>query len=521
MKFEPTTRFKLSYIRSVRPLPALTELRILRRFITTMANSKPSPRILNRAFDRAVSPVYLVSIDFEITYANPACGQWCETDLEQILGEKCVFSSQASGGPENKINGLCPPPSHFEPNTPLSAPSRVFTPSAIDENNQTTWKFASTFPLKNADKKLLGLLVICAPHTFNSPPDPQPESSNFLPETLHTQLAAIRARSEHTHSLESMVGSSSFSKQCLKRVTAAIQCDADLLITGPPGSGKEHIARVIHTARNPNRHIDLLPIHCAIADQKLIQQRIKEITSELPNSGKLSNSQTWLLLLDVDRLEQTAQSELLGFLQLPDFPLRTIGTSSLSQMELTTSTQFSSELANQLGVMVINMNPLSERVEDIPLLSQALLERNNNNRKNQLTGFSDETLQLLLEFNWPKNIDQLNRTIQLAALNADSTLIHPRDLPDEFTQSLKAMRIGRSKETKIDLDAFLRDVEEELITRAMRESKGNKAKAASLLGISRPKLLRRLQNFDTPPKPVDHYPGSTDEIDSSAFEELE
>ena len=155
------------------------------------------------------------------------------------------------------------------------------------------------------------------------------------------------------------------------------------------------------------------------------------------------------------------------------------------------------------------------------MLSQALLERDNNNRKNQLTGFADETLQLLLEFNWPENIDQLNRTIQLAALNADSTLIHPKDLPDEFTQSLKAMRIGTSRETKINLDEFLREVEEELITRAMRESKGNKAKAASLLGISRPKLLRRLQNFDTPTKQVEHPPNPTDEIDSSAFEELE
>ena len=171
--------------------------------------------------------------------------------------------------------------------------------------------------------------------------------------------------------------------------------------------------------------------------------------------------------------------------------------------------------------MVINMVPLIERIEDIPLLSQALLERDNNHRKKQLSGFADETLQLFLEFNWPENIDQLNRTIQLAGLNADSTLIQPKDLPDEFQQSLKAMRIGTSKETKINLDEFLRGVEEELIARAMRESKGNKAKAASLLGISRPKLLRRLQNFATPLQRPDQQASPTDEIDSSAFEELE
>jgi len=486
-----------------------------------MANPKSSPRVLNRAFDRSASPVYLVSADFEITYANPACGQWCETTLEQILGVKCVFSSLPSNAILDKINGLCPPPTHFEPDATSSTAPRSFTASAITANGNTSWKSAWTFQLLDADEKLLGLLVLCDPLTLESPPESKPESANLLPETLHTQLAEIHAISNHTHSLESLAGSSSFSVQCLKRVTAAIQCDADLLITGPPGSGKEHFARVIHSARKPERNIDLLPIHCAIADQKLIQQRIKEITNEISSSGKISHAPIWLLLLDIDHLAPAAQSELLGFLELPEFPLRTIGTSTLSQDELITSSQFSTELANHLGVMVINMVPLIERIEDIPLLSQALLERDNNHRKKQLSGFAEETLQLFLEFNWPENIDQLNRTIQLAGLNADSTLIQPKDLPDEFQQSLKAMRIGTSKETKINLDEFLRGVEEELIARAMRESKGNKAKAASLLGISRPKLLRRLQNFDNPLQRPDQQASPTDEIDSSAFEELE
>jgi DNA-binding NtrC family response regulator len=486
-----------------------------------MANPKPSPRILNRSFDRALSPVYLVSPDFVITYANPACAQWCAAELEHILALKCVFSSQPLDDHQNKIKGLCPPPSHFEPQDPPSIAPRSFTASAIDLENTTSWKSAWTYLLKDAEEKLLGLLVICDPYTSKSPPETKPESPDFLSETLHAQLAAIRAQSDRIHSLEGMVGSSSFSRQCRRRVTAAIQCDADLLITGPPGSGKEHLAKTIHAARDPERHIELLPIHCAIADQKLIQQRIKEIISELPAGGSKPKTQTWLLLLDIDRLEQAAQHELLGFLQLPEFPLRTIGTTTLTLNELTASAQFSTELTNQLGVMVIEMESLSKRVEDIPLLSQALLERDNNRRKKQLSGFANETLQLFIEFNWPENIDQLNRTIQLAALNADSALIQPDNLPDQFHQSLRAMRIGTAKETKINLDQFLREIEKELISRAMREAKGNKAKAASLLGISRPKLLRRLQNFEIPFEHVEPGTNHGDEIDSSAFEELE
>ena len=83
------------------------------------------------------------------------------------------------------------------------------------------------------------------------------------------------------------------------------------------------------------------------------------------------------------------------------------------------------------------------------------------------------------------------------------------------------MRIGTAKETKINLDQFLREIEKELISRAMLDSKGNKAKAASLLGISRPKLLRRLQNFEIPFEHVEPGTNQADEIDSSAFEEFE
>lgn len=84
-------RFKLNYKGSCRWLTALTRFQILRLPTTLMAIPKPSPRILNRSFDRSTSPVYLVNVDFEITYANPACGQWCETELEQIVGVQLFF----------------------------------------------------------------------------------------------------------------------------------------------------------------------------------------------------------------------------------------------------------------------------------------------------------------------------------------------------------------------------------------------------------------------------------------------
>ena len=128
-------------------------------------------------------------------------------------------------------------------------------------------------------------------------------------------------------------------------------------------------------------------------------------------------------------------------------------------------------------------------------------------------------MQQFIEFHWPENIDQLNRTIQVAARNTSGVEITAEDLPDEFQHALKAMRIGTASETEIQLDQYLNDIEKELVTRALKQAKGNKTKASKLLGISRTKLLRRIQFLGLAGPDSDSAPGA-DELDSSAFEEL-
>ena len=172
--------------------------------------------------------------------------------------------------------------------------------------------------------------------------------------------------------------------------------------------------------------------------------------------------------------------------------------------------------------MTIELVSLARRQSDVPFLAQALLERDNIRRDRQLTGFSVNVMQQFIEFHWPENIDQLNRTIQVAARAATGTEVGEPDLPDEFLNSLKAMRIGSASETEIQLDQYLNEIEKELVARALRQAKGNKTKASRLLGISRPKFLRRLnffglEGFESEAADVEQ----SGELDSSAFEELD
>ncbi len=467
---------------------------------------KTTSRFVTRILDRTATPVYLVSNEYVVNYANQACAQWVGVDLEQLIGAKCVFASQSQGNDlQDRLQGLCPPPSLFEAEinpeqSPQEQPNRRLAVSTIDKNQNAVWRTASISRVlaQNQDDGLTGVLVICGDVV-------EPEKLDVIahadPTRLHDALTQIRTRTDRIYCLESLVGVSAYANRMRRQAETAIRSDVDLLIHGPRGTGKEHLARTIHTARDRSDNSarsDLLPVHCSIADQQLIQQNIKDFVTNRTAGGFSGNDQVqdWLLLLDVDRLGEAGQSELLGFIQLPDFPLRTIATSNQSLTKLAEQGSYSKELAFHLSTMTIQLPALSDRQRDIPLLAQALLERDNFQRDRQLSEFSKPALEMLAEFNWPENIDQLNQTILAAAANTSNSQIDQADLPDEFHGALSAMRIGTATETSIQLDSYLAGIEKQLVDRALKQAKGNKTKASKLLGISRPKLLRRVQYFE-------------------------
>ena len=486
--------------------------------------SKTHSRTLARFFDRATAPVYMVSSDHLIVYANEACAVWIGLELDNLIFAPCVFTSHELDDPiQNRVQGLSPPPVLLEATSKSNRDRRSYAVSAIDESGAKSWREATMNRLLDADQNHLGILVVCSETESPQPPPSDLLTAGVESTDLHLALSEIRRASDRIYSLESLVGKSPFANRLRRQVDSAIDSNFDLLIHGPSGSGKEHLARTIHAARARTNSSELLPVHCAIADQRLIQQNIKDIVASRSASVSDSNQNDWLLLLDVDRLGEAAQNELLGFFQLPNFPLRTFATATESLFGLASRGSYSVDLAYYLSTVTIELVSLSQRQSDVPFLAQALLERDNFRRDRQLTGFSNNVMQQFIEFEWPENIDQLNRTVQLAARKTIGTEVTELDLPDEFLNSLKAMRIGSASETTIHLDQFLNEIEKELVTRALRQAKGNKTKASKLLSISRPKLLRRLNffGFESFESNTSEDIKPSKELDSSAFEELD
>lgn len=141
---------------------------------------------------------------------------------------------------------------------------------------------------------------------------------------------------------------------------------------------------------------------------------------------------------------------------------------------------------------MIELPPLAERREDIPLLAQSFLEDLNARGGKQLRGFAADAMDRLSLYDWPGQIDELSALIREAFMQAEGFEIKSQDLPKKLHLAAEAARYPRPAPETIDLEKFLTQVETELIQRALQQAKGNKSQAARLLGITRPRLYRRM-----------------------------
>jgi DNA-binding NtrC family response regulator len=199
-----------------------------------------------------------------------------------------------------------------------------------------------------------------------------------------------------------------------------------------------------------------------------------------------------LLLLEVDCLPADAQEVLRGFLAVPEFDLRTIATARAELSELANTQDYRADVAAMLSTVTIQMPGLSERLEDMPILLQYFVEELNAAGGHQVEGFSAEAVETLLQYPWPGNVDELIGIVREVHRKSEEPLIGVEELPKQIRLGIEADEYPLGEDETIDLDAFLQQVERELVQRAINQAKGNKAQAARLLGISRARLLRRL-----------------------------
>ena len=311
--------------------------------------------------------------------------------------------------------------------------------------------------------------------------------------TLHQRLMRVRRVLAKEFPSDELIGDSPAMQRVRDQVRLALRGQTNTLVHGPPGSGREPVARAIHYRNAPETAGPLVPLFCALLDAELLQTTIKTMVQQL--SDVPDGRAPCLLLLEVDQLPPDAQSELAGFMSLPGFEFYTVATSQQPLSELVAQDRFRSDLACQLSTLVIELPSLAVRPQDVPLLCQFHLEKFNALGGKQFSGLAPEALDELCGYPWPENVDELAEVVEEACERADGPYIQASDLNARIRWSADAAAHPRRTDEPVILDDFLAQVEKELLSRAMAHAKGNKTRAAGLLSMTRARFLRRLEQL--------------------------
>ncbi len=443
--------------------------------------------------------MYVLDERRRIVFCNSACAEWVGLAAEELIGTTCQYHA---GDGESATNDaaamLCPPPEA------LAGRRTCGQVACRRPDGELARRRAEFLPLGADAVDCPGLLVVI--QSADLADIPQPEESPCSPHDeptaaeLHDRLIELRTAAGRHYAFDHLVGESAAMARVRAQVALAAKGDAHVLIVGPPGSGREHVARTIHfgCVGAPCGALEtassLLPVQAALMDAELMQAAVKEVTLFAPQSDGGPNAR--MLLLEADELPLEAQNELGGFLSLPRFHMQILATARRPLVELAARGTYLRDLATALSTLVVELPPLAERIDDVPLLVQHFVEQFNAEGGGQLSGATPEALDQLAAYGWPGNIDELEAVTREACRAADGPFVTPTDVPKRLRQATLAAAHPRAEDETIVLDELLAQVEAELIGRAMRRAKGNKTKAAQLLGITRARLHRRLAEME-------------------------
>ena len=456
-----------------------------------MAKSRSTRSNLYQLLNEAHRPVYVLDGKGHIVFANSALCGWLGTTAEQLESLQCIWTTdRLSDENLNRVRGLAAPPETFEtvetesrsgPNSSSPNPSfktKVFRTAA---DGHLIWRNAEFITLDGRVDSP-GAVLVCVSATDLPANLPAAESSTD--ELINRLRTAQTQKFGYDH----FVGVSPEAKLLSQKIRVTIGSDCNFIVVGEAGSQREQLARAIHAGRQESSGSslpsELFPIHGAVADADLVQTTVLQVRERAGEGG-------WLLLLDVDRLSERATQELVGFFQLDSSK----GQSNLRAIATCVDARkLPPELSECLCVLELEVTPLRNRKSDLPLLAQMILTETAGNTKIR---FDESALQQIVDYNWPGNLEELKATIEEIDLTANPNKVASTSLPQRFVQALQAQQIGGPQIVEIQLDEYLANIESQLIERAMAFSGNNKAKACKLLGISRAKLGRRIQQLET------------------------
>lgn len=329
---------------------------------------------------------------------------------------------------------------------------------------------------------------------------------------LSVENRELRRQLSEANSVPEILGRSKAIRDMLHIVTTVAPTEATVLVSGESGTGKELVARAIHrsSARSGK---PLVSMNCAALAENLLESELfghekgAFTGADKRREGRFMQADGGTLFLDeIGEMPLLLQAKLLRALQEgeiqrvgSDTPIhvdvRIIAATNRNLQEEVTEKRFREDLYFRLNVINIEVPPLRERREDIPLLAAHFLQKFAARNRKQIKGFSPQALDALLRYDWPGNIRELENAVERAVIMGTGDYISPHELPLALAGSALPPENAASGYGNSLAGLPLDEVERRAILETLHDVDENKSEAARKLGITRATLHSKLKKF--------------------------
>jgi DNA-binding NtrC family response regulator len=328
---------------------------------------------------------------------------------------------------------------------------------------------------------------------------------------LEAENEILKEELEITHGYDEIIGNSTRMHEVMRLIAKVASSDTSVLLLGESGTGKELFARAIHKT-SPRADKPFIAINCAAIPHELLENELfgsekgafTSSTAKKMGKFEVANHGTVFLdeIGDMDpalqakllRVLQDRQFERLGGTQSIKVDVRVIAASNADLKEAIAEKRFREDLFYRLSVFPVTIPPLRDRRDDIPALAQHFLDKYCREMGKQKMRVSKDTLNLMDKYNWPGNVRELENTIERAIILCEGKVIGNDHL---------AIRLPTVEEIRLREGAGLKEVghhaqmvaERAMIIRVLKDTKGNKRKAAEILQIDYTTLFEKIKKY--------------------------
>jgi len=325
---------------------------------------------------------------------------------------------------------------------------------------------------------------------------------------LKKEVVRLKKEVETRYHFHHLIGKSPSMQKVYDLIERISDSTNNVLITGESGTGKELVAKAIHYS-GIRKGGPFIAVNCAAIPETLLESELfgykrgAFTDAKTDKKGLIFGATEGTLFLDeITEMPLMLQAKLLRVIEerevrpLGDtnsYPIdvRIISASNRDIKEQIHQGRFREDLYYRLKVIDIELPPLRERIEDIPLLVGHFINKFGQEPKKNIAGVSEDTLKILINYSWAGNVRELENVIQRAIALCRCEVILPEDLPTSMLQETDDNLIEKGLREKLSLN----QLEKEYIRKVLIEVGGNKSKAAEMLGLDRKTLYRKLEEI--------------------------